>query len=200
MSSPRAGRAVAGRPQSPPSDKRAQIVDGAVKLVHEQGFSRTSLADIARESGVPLGNLYYYFKSKEAIGEALIDRMSETHAELRARWDAELAPRERIVAYIQATIDNRDVLARRGCSIGTLCAELQKDPGPLGERGAQLFDAFLKWLEAQFRALGQGADSRALAFQLLSSLQGASALANAFHDTRQVARECNRLKDWVRSL
>jgi AcrR family transcriptional regulator len=34
-------------------------VDSAAELVHEQGFGRTSLADIARASGVPLGNLYY---------------------------------------------------------------------------------------------------------------------------------------------
>jgi TetR/AcrR family transcriptional repressor of nem operon len=182
------------------TDKRSRIVDTAARLVHEQGFARTSLADIARESGVPLGNLYYYFKTKDAIGEALIEKMSTAHGARRARWDAELEPRERIEAFVQATIDNRETLARRGCSFGTLCAELHKEPGPLAERAATLFDGILKWLEAQFRLLGKGAESRDLAFHLVSALQGASLLTNTFHDTRKITRECNRLKEWVRSL
>lgn len=181
-------------------DKRTRIVDTATRLVHENGFNRTSLADIAEMSGVPLGNLYYYFKTKDAIGEALIEKKAEAHAAIRAKWDAELEPKERIEAFIQASIDGRESLARSGCPIGALCAELHKEPGPLAERAGMLFDAFLKWLETQFRHLGMGAESRDLAFHLVSSLQGASLLANTFHNTRQLTRECNRLKDWVRSL
>jgi AcrR family transcriptional regulator len=181
-------------------DKRTRIVDTAARLVHEQGFARTSLADIARESGVPLGNLYYYFKTKDAIGEALVERMAATTAEARAMWEAELEPRERIVAFIQSTIDSRESVAHSGCQVGSLCAELHKEPGPLAVRAAGLFEGFLKWLESQFRLLGKGAQSRDLAFHLVSAVQGASLLANTFHDTRQITRECNRLKEWVRAL
>jgi AcrR family transcriptional regulator len=195
---------MAGHSQHPPgqpsSDKRVRIVETAAKLVHEQGFNRTSLADIARESGVPLGNLYYYFKTKDAICEALIDKMSAAHAEIRATWDAQLEPRERIGAFIQASIDRRESVAQSGCPVGTLCSELQKEAGALGDRAATLFEGFLKWLEAQFRELGKGAESRELAFHLVSAVQGASLLANTFHNTRQLTRECNRLKEWVRSL
>jgi len=182
------------------ADKRTRIVEEAARLVYEQGFARTSLADIARESGVPLGNLYYYFKTKEAIGEALVEKMAAAHDALRARWDAELTPRARIEAFIQTALDGRAEVARRGCSLGSLCSELHKEPGPLAERAATLFEAFLKWLETQFRLLGTGADSRDLAFHLVATLQGASLLANTFHNTRQFTRECNRLSEWVRAL
>jgi AcrR family transcriptional regulator len=185
----------------PPVDKKTRIVDTAAKLVHEQGFARTSLADIARESGVPLGNLYYYFKTKDAIGAALIEKMSGHHAAARERWDRELQPRERIEAFIQTTIETRDALVKSGCPVGTLCAELHKEGGPLAERATTLFDDFLKWLEAQFRLLGKGgAESRELAFHLVAALQGAILLAHSFHNPRQLTRESNRLKEWVRSL
>jgi AcrR family transcriptional regulator len=183
-----------------PADKRTRIVDTAVRLVHEQGFAQTSLADIARESGVPLGNLYYYFKTKDAIGEVLVERMSVAAAAARATWEAELEPRERIVAFVQATIDARESVARSGCQVGSLCAELHKAPGPLAEHAAKLFEDFLEWLAAQFRLLGKGAESRDLAFHLVSAVQGASLLANTFHSTRQITRECNRLIEWVRAL
>ena len=181
-------------------DKRTRIIETAARLVHEQGFGRTSLADIARESGVPLGNLYYYFKTKDAIGEALVERMSAAADEARAMWEAQFEPRERVLAFIQATIDRRETVARSGCDVGSLCSELHKEPSPLAEHVAGVFAAFLKWLEAQFRLMGKGAESRELAFHLVSAVQGASLLANTFHDTRQVTRECNRLKEWVRAL
>jgi AcrR family transcriptional regulator len=182
------------------TDKRSRIVDTAAKLAHEQGFARTSLADIARDSGIPLGNLYYYFKTKDAIGDALIEQMATHHAALREGWERDLEPRDRIEAFIQATIEGRETLARNGCPMGTLCAELRKEGGPLADRAATLLEGFLKWLESQFRLMNKGSESRDLAFHLVAALQGAILLGNTFHNPRQIARESARLKDWLRSL
>ena len=43
------------------------LLEAANKLVHQQGFNQTTLADIAKAAQVPLGNVYYYFKTKEDI-------------------------------------------------------------------------------------------------------------------------------------
>ena len=56
-----------------PIDKRSQLVSAAVGLAYQNGFGATSLADIAREAKVPLGNVYYYFKTKDEIGEAIVE-------------------------------------------------------------------------------------------------------------------------------
>lgn len=181
-------------------DKRTRLVHAAAKLAHEHGFGRTSLADIAAEARVPLGNVYYYFKTKEAIGDALVDRLAGIYAIHRQEWEKKPDPKSRIEAFVQETIDGRDSIARGGCQIGSLCAELHKEGGPLATRAAKIFDDLLKWNEAQFREMGKGAKSRELAFHLLSSLQGASLLANTFHETQSVTREANRLKEWIRSL
>ena len=181
-------------------DKRMRLVEAAAGLVHEQGFGATTLADIAARAGVPLGNVYYYFKTKEAIGDALVDRLAGIYSDHRESWKEKPDPKERLEAYIQETIDSRNSLAIGGCQIGSLCAELHKGGGPLALRAARIFDDLLKWNEDQFRLMGKGANSRDLAFHLLSSLQGASLLANTFHETRSVTREALRLKDWVRAL
>lgn len=186
--------------QADHDDKRTRLVSAALKLVHEHGFDQTTLADIARESEVPLGNVYYYFKTKEALGEALLQRLSDIYDAARAGWDAKPDPKVRLEAFIQETIDSSESIAQSGCPVGSLCAELHKDGGPLAARAARVFDELLKWLEAQFRLIGQGARSRDHAFHLLSALQGASLLANTFHDTRALEREAKRLKSWVRAL
>jgi TetR/AcrR family transcriptional regulator, transcriptional repressor for nem operon len=182
------------------SEKRAELVETAVKLAHEQGFHRTTLADIARDSGVPLGNVYYYFKTKDALGEALVDRLADTYRSMCEAWDREPDPRKRLEAFIGLTVDSRESLARSGCPIGTLCAELHKHDGPLARRAGGLFEMLLDWLSVQFRALGKGKESRDLAAHLLSSLQGASLLAHTFHEPSYVPRETKILKTWVRSL
>ena len=45
------------------TDKRVRLIDAAKVLIHQQGFNLTTLADIAQEADVPLGNVYYYFKT-----------------------------------------------------------------------------------------------------------------------------------------
>jgi AcrR family transcriptional regulator len=182
------------------STKRSKLIETAAKLTYERGFHRTSLADIADASGVPLGNVYYYFKTKEALGDALVDRLGGAYENLRARWEQDADPRRRLEAFVQMTIGNRTRLAKSGCPIGTLCAELHKEPGPLAERAATLFATLLAWLEAQFRAMGKGDESADLALDLLSALQGATLLTHTFHDPRYVTRESTRLVAWLRQL
>jgi AcrR family transcriptional regulator len=181
-------------------DKRARLVDTAAKLVHAQGFGRTTLADIARDSGVPLGAVYYYFKTKDEIGEAIVDKLVGTYDGLRKAREAEPNPAARLEGFIQSVIENRAALAQSGCPVGTLCAELHKDEGALAQHAARIFAELLAWLETQFRLLGKAEESPDLAVHLLSALQGASLLAHTFHDPSYVSRESDRLKAWVRSM
>src|SRR6266550_2026003 len=46
------------------TDKRSRLIQTAVKLAYRHGFRTTSLADIAEAAKVPVGNVYYYFKTK----------------------------------------------------------------------------------------------------------------------------------------
>jgi AcrR family transcriptional regulator len=54
------------------TDKRSWLIQTAVKLAYRHGFRTTSLADIAEAAKVPVGNVYYYFKTKDEIGEAIV--------------------------------------------------------------------------------------------------------------------------------
>src|ERR1700738_1800639 len=181
-------------------DKRARLVSAAVGLAYQNGFGATSLADIAREADVPLGNVYYYFKTKDEIGEAIVDlRLAELSAE-RRRWNEAGSPKDRLCACVQSVFENKDFLAQYGCAIGTFCSELHKAGGSVATSATEIFAQHLTWIENQFRALGKGKDSKGLALHLLSAMQGVSVLAHTFHDAGLVAAETKRLKSWIRSL
>ena len=181
-------------------DKRSRLLSAAVDLAYRNGFHATSLADIAREAEVPLGNVYYYFKTKDEIGEAIVElRLAELSAR-RQRWNEAGSPKDRLCACVQAVFENKDFLAQRGCAVGTFCSELHKAGGPVATRATEILAQHLAWIESQFRALGKGKDSNGLAVHLLSAMQGVSILAHAFHDSGLVAMETKRLKSWIQSL
>jgi len=181
------------------ADKRSKLRRSAVELAYRQGFRKTTLADLAEESKVPIGNIYYYFKTKDELGEAILEtRLDEFH-QLRDFAQTLDLPKERIRLFIDATSENRAVVAERGCPMGSLCAELLKEGGFLGERSNALFAEPMAWLAAQFRMLGR-TDADALALQLMASLQGVSLLARSFHDPRLIETEAARLKDWLAAL
>lgn len=181
-------------------DKRARLIEAADRLVHKYGFNQTVLSDIAKQAKVPLGNVYYYFKTKQEIGQALIDHRADFYRCLIASWNELPDPRKRILAFIKAVADGREVLAQSGCPIGSLCQELHKQGGPLADKAAGMFTAILGWLEAQFRLLGKGKESSDHALHLVSALQGASLLTNIFKDPKLMLRETARLKEWVDAL
>lgn len=54
--------------------KKELILDAMQKLMKETNTQSISVSDIAREAGIGKGSIYYYFKSKEEILEAVIER------------------------------------------------------------------------------------------------------------------------------
>ena len=57
-------------------ERKNEILDVAERLFGTKGFDNTSTSDILNEVGIARGTLYYHFKSKEDILDAMIDRMT----------------------------------------------------------------------------------------------------------------------------
>ena len=182
------------------ADHRARLLGAAEKTTHRYGFGNTAIADIAREARIPLGNVYYYFKTKDEIARAIIDLRVSRFRKLLEEFDRMASPKQRLCAFVGVKIKNREELARYGCPVGTLCSELRKLGGLAAGRSTLLFRTALNWMESQFQALGKGADSRSLAVHLLSATQGVSVLAHTFHDPALIDLEAARLEDWILSL
>lgn len=56
-------------------ERKNEILDVAERLFAAKGFDNTTTNDILEEIGIARGTLYYHFKSKEDILDAMIDRM-----------------------------------------------------------------------------------------------------------------------------
>jgi len=62
------------RPSQDPQIRITEILDTAENLFTIKGYYGTTISDIAKDMGVTQGMFYYYFKSKEEILEALLNR------------------------------------------------------------------------------------------------------------------------------
>ena len=70
---------------------------------------------------MPVGNVYYYFKTKDELAEAVVERRLEEFRAARAEWDRWSSPKERLLAFVGSIQANREQLARGGCPLGGLC-------------------------------------------------------------------------------
>jgi AcrR family transcriptional regulator len=179
--------------------KRERLVKSAQALIHEQGASRTTLADIAERAEVPLGNVYYYFKSKDELIGAVLASYQDEAAALTKAFERHRSPQARLKALVRSWSDMREIVARHGCPMGTLCAELDKDEGGRDRDAAAVMALIIDWAEDQFRQLGRR-DARDLAIALFAGIQGAALLANTFRDPALLTRQGHHLERWIDTL
>src|SRR4051812_26216015 len=119
------GPAEPAAAQSTPG-KRERLVAGARGAPHVQGGERATLADIAQAAEVPVGNVYYYFKTKDDLVEAAIaSHLEDIHAALTA-LEQHRTPKSRLKAFVHMLMEQADLTARYGCPQGSLCSELDK--------------------------------------------------------------------------
>jgi AcrR family transcriptional regulator len=84
------------------TDKRTRLVETAMKLSYRDGFRESSLADIAKAAHAPIGNVYYYFKTKEELGEAVVERRLEEIRAFSAEMSRLSSPKERLFAFLDS--------------------------------------------------------------------------------------------------
>ena len=179
--------------------KRERLVAAARDVMHQQGVERTTLADIAQTADVPLGNVYYYFKTKDDLIAAVIeDRLHDLKAALRS-LERHRTPRARLKAFITLFFGHPEVAARYGCPAGSLSSELGKREDSAARTSARLLEQPIAWLETQFSELGRP-DAHELAIALMSSYEGASMLTNTLRDPKLMTTESRRLERWIDSL
>lgn|SRR5690625_138885 len=58
-----------------PEERRNEILDVAEELLSTKGYDKMTVNDILKEVKIAKGTFYHYFRSKEAVMEAVVDRI-----------------------------------------------------------------------------------------------------------------------------
>jgi TetR/AcrR family transcriptional regulator len=89
-----------------PEESRAAILKAAVGEFAEHGIAGARTDAIARAARVNKALLYYYFKDKDALYEAVLDHVfSGLRARVMPVLESDLPPRQKMLAYLGAYFD-----------------------------------------------------------------------------------------------
>ncbi len=180
-------------------DKRARLVAAARQTIHEHGVERTTLATVAAAADVPVGNIYYYFKTKDDLLTAVLDAYDGDFPMINSILAQHRTPKARLKALVRTLTGARERITRYGCPIGSLCSELGKRDDAVAAKGAAVLEGLISIAQRQFEELGRR-DARGLAVALIAAYEGVALLANTLRDPELIANEARRLERWIDSL
>lgn len=85
--------------------KEEQILEAALDVFSAKGFHGSTIDQIAEVAGMSKPNLLYYFRTKEAMHRALIDRVLDTWLDPLRAFNAEGNPEAEIRSYIRRKLE-----------------------------------------------------------------------------------------------
>lgn len=182
-------------------NKKDRLIESAAILFHRNGLMATSLADIAKHADIPIGNVYYYFKTKDDLALATTHRRREQFAATYALLSENISdPRERLIEAVNYYNEIRDDSTKYGCPIGKIINDADTEKDPIAQTAALIFADFVQWAKEQFEQLGHGEDSKKHAISLMAGIQGATLMAKSFQSTQILMDETARLITWLESI
>ncbi len=185
---------------------REQILDAASRLIHVRGFNNTSVDEILKQSGVGKGNFYYYFKSKEELGFAILDRsLDRISTELLDKsFSPEKEPWRQIEEFLDYQVERtRQRGCTGGCILGNLAVEMSDIHEEFRRRLSEAFNQLRSRIEtalAQARAQGtlrSNTNIPRLAHFIVAGFEGAHMMGKLHKNVDVMAGVVEELKGHV---
>jgi len=195
-------------PLSSQPNARTRLLQAALGLIRQQGYSATSVEALCTAAGVTKGAFFHHFESKEALGVAAAAHWSEITGGLfaTAPYHRHADPLARVLAYI----DFRGALLTGRtqdytCLVGTMVQESYATSPAIREACAQSIFGHAETLEADIAlAMAQhrvtGFTAASLARHTQAVLQGAFILAKARDDVAVAAESVAHLRRYITLL
>ncbi|CCQ73231.1 TetR/AcrR family transcriptional regulator [Magnetospira sp. QH-2] len=182
-------------------ETRTRIVDTANDLFYKQGFHQTSFAHIAEATGIPKGNFYFYFRSKDDLLKSVLVARTDRLRNLLESWADEYPdPLTRLDRMANILPEEMGDVSRYGCPVGSLVAELGKAEPDLKEPANAMFKLLIDWATAQFSELVGAEQAPVLARRLVARMQGMAMLSHSFGDDSWIEDETADIRAWLRQV
>jgi len=114
-------------PLPPKAGARQKLLDAALSLIREKGYSSTSVDELCTHAGVTKGAFFHHFKSKEALAVAAANHWSEITGAFfeTAPYHQHSDPLDRVLGYLEfrkAILTGE--IAEFTCLVGTMVQEI----------------------------------------------------------------------------
>lgn len=135
---------------------RARIVETAEKLFRQLGYTKTTVADIARELSMSAGNVYRFFASKADIVAAVADLlMGEVESAARAIAEGDGSASERLRAMVKTVASMSEERYLSDLKLHEMVAIALTENWPIVQAHIQRMNGFLARIVADGIAAGE---------------------------------------------
>ncbi len=178
------------------NEKRDILIASAAGLFWHQGYAVTSLADIAATSGIPLGNIYYYFKSKAELARGVADIfVAETEIMLAEITEANQNPRIRLQLLVEKLAQSLKSRVEHGCPIALGIRDFRHESPEAAGRAAESFSLLIGFIGRELGRSGiRPSTALGLARNALTEWQGGIMLAHGLKDPTVLAESFRRIE------
>lgn len=116
-------------PQAPKGGARQRLLDAALSLIREKGYSATPVDELCAQAGVTKGAFFHHFTSKEALAVAAVSHWSEITGALfqTAPYHRHSDPLDRVLGYLdfrKAILKGE--ISEFTCLAGTMLQEIYR--------------------------------------------------------------------------
>jgi TetR/AcrR family transcriptional regulator, transcriptional repressor for nem operon len=161
-----------------------KLLDAAEAAVRARGYHAVSFRELADELGIKSASVHYYYRQKEDLGLALVERYRARFFEALGASTANASHfDERLRAFVgvyRAAL----VGSERICLCGMLGAECNGLPPALATAVADFFKANVDWLVASMDTTQPMRERRERATTVVATLQGAMMIATSLKNHR----------------
>jgi AcrR family transcriptional regulator len=169
------------------STTKDRIIDSSAELFRRQGYTGTGVKQIVAAANAPFGSLYHFFPGgKEQLGAEAIRSSGALYIQLFATIAVQAPDVITAVGdfFSGAAETLRETDYADACPIATVALEVASTSEPLREATAEVFDSWIAGATEYFVASGISRErARALAFTMLSLLEGAFIFCRALRTT-----------------
>ncbi len=186
---------------------RERLLQAASREVYISGFQSASLDAILASTGVTKGALYYHFKSKEALGYAVVEEVIAP--DVRAKWVLPLQGGKNPIDALIGCVCNIPIRledVRGGCQLNNLAQEMSPLHAGFRKRLAGVFQEWQAGVASVLRkgqiqgSVRRDLDPDETAGFLIAMVEGWGSLAKNAQDTEVMRAGIRNIVGWLQSL
>lgn len=191
------------RTADPHAPTKENILAAARKLMLQKGFNATSVDEICAEAGATKGSFFHFFKSKDELGKAVLERSvcGQMSAIASAPFQKLKDPKARLLGRIDATIAALDDPSMpRSCILGNFSQELAPTHSDFQSLCADWFTKAAEDFAQNVAAALPHVNAGRLADLYLAVIQGSLIMAKAKRDVSVAIENLRQFRSYVEGL
>jgi TetR/AcrR family transcriptional regulator, transcriptional repressor for nem operon len=187
-------------------ESRTRILDAALRVIREKGYSATSVDDICSAAGLTKGGFFHHFKSKDDLAVAAADYWSEATGAVfeAASYHTHADPLDRVLGYIDFRKSIlQGAVSEFTCLVGTMVQETYDTHPAIRDACERSISGHAAKVEADIaaamrtRRIKPKWTAESLALHTQAVLQGAFILAKAKGGAQFAADSIDHLRRYL---